>query len=85
MPRGGRRKGSGRKRLGKTRMTVHVNPDVADVLGAIAALEQSSKGAVIEKMMHPDSVITPSPHFTGPHYFRHSPWIYIEPSNPQKE
>jgi hypothetical protein len=62
MPRGGARKGSGRKQLGKTRRTIYLNPDIASLAESIATSEKISMGEAIEKIIvDPDFRLLPSP------------------------
>ena len=62
MPRGGRRKGSGRKRLGKRRETVYLNEDLLSLLSLIAMFEKTSIGAAIEKIVFdPVEVLSGAP------------------------
>jgi hypothetical protein len=68
MPRGGRRKGSGRKRLGKMRVPFYLNPEIVFVLRIIATIRKISMGEACEKIMvDPDFVkITSDPDFVIP-------------------
>ena len=62
MPRGGPRKGSGRKPLDKTRVTVYVDPDTLSLLSGIAMYEKTSIGAAIDKIRSdPDFRFLPAP------------------------
>ena len=62
MPRGGARKGSGRKRLDKRRRTVHLDPDIDSLVSSIAMSEKTSIGTAIEKLiLDPDFAVLPSP------------------------
>jgi hypothetical protein len=63
MPRGGARKGSGRKQLGKRRVTVHLDPDILSLFAGMATFEKISIGAAIEKIItDPNFAILPAPH-----------------------
>jgi hypothetical protein len=62
MPRGGRRKGSGRKRLDKTPVKVRLDPDLLSLLSLIAMFEKTSIGAAIEKIaFDPVEVLSGAP------------------------
>jgi hypothetical protein len=62
MPRGGKRKGSGRKPLDKTRVTAYVDPDTLSLLSGIAMYEKTSIGAAIDKIRSdPDFRFLPAP------------------------
>ena len=74
MPRGGARQGSGRKGLGKRRMTVYLKPEIAAVLSMVATSYEISMGAAIEKVIDPDFVITPTPQRKGGKVRVFRPW-----------
>jgi len=70
MPRGGARKGSGRKGLGKRRVNVYLAPDILSLVSVMATLEKTSIGAAIEKIIiDPHFEPLPAPHApTENHY-----------------
>jgi hypothetical protein len=71
MPRGGAREGSGRKRLGKTRVPAYLEPDTVSLFSAIARYEKISIGAAIDKItIDPDFRFLPAPDApTENHYY----------------
>jgi hypothetical protein len=61
MPRGGLRKGSGRKRLGNIRGTVSLEPDIESLVSAVTTFDKTTKGAAIGKLILDRVEVLPAP------------------------